>query len=171
MQVAAYFPTIGLTASGSTSGIGFGHLFSAASNFWSFGIAAAQTLLDFRARKARVAEARAAYRQVVAQYRQTLLTAFGEVEKNLAAADVLAREEVMRHEASVAADRAEAVALNQHKAGLIAHRRRAADPGAERTADARRGPARLPGGGGGAGPVDRRRLGRALDPALRPIAK
>ena len=120
VQVAAFFPTIGLSATGSTSGSGLGQLFSAASNFWSFGISAAQTLLDFGARKARVAEARAAYRQVVAQYRQTVLTAFGEVENNLAAADVLAREEVLRREASVAADRAETIALNQYKAGLIA---------------------------------------------------
>ena len=120
IQVAAYFPTVGLTATGNTSGSAVGQLFSAASNFWSFGVSAAETILDFGARRARVAEARAAYRQIVAQYRQTVLTAFGEVENNLAATDVLAREEVLRKDASAAADRAEAIALNQYKAGLIA---------------------------------------------------
>ncbi|QXQ05031.1 efflux transporter outer membrane subunit [Sphingosinicellaceae bacterium] len=120
VQTAAFFPTVSLTAQGSTSGSAVGQLFSAASNFWSFGASVAYTLLDFGARRARVDEAKAAYAQTVAQYRQTVLTAFGEVENNLSAADVLAREEVLRRDASVAADRAEAIALNQYKAGLIA---------------------------------------------------
>ena len=120
VQTAAFFPSLSLSASGSTSGGGVGELFSALSNFWSFGLSAAQTLLDFGARRARVAQARAAYAQTVAQYRQTVLTAFGEVENNLAATEVLAREEVLRRDASVAADRAEAIALNQYTAGLIA---------------------------------------------------
>lgn len=120
VQVASFFPTLSLTGSGNTSGSAVGQLFSAASNFWSFGVSAAQTILDFGARRARVAQARAAYAQTVAQYRQTVLTAFGEVENNLAAVDVLAREEVLRRDASTAADRAEAIALNQYKSGLIA---------------------------------------------------
>ncbi len=120
VQVAAFFPTVSLSASGNTSGSAVGQLFSVGANFWSFGASAAYALLDFGARKARVAQARAAYYQTVAQYRQTVLVAFGEVENNLAAVEVLAREEVLRRDASVAADRAEAIALNQYKAGLIA---------------------------------------------------
>ena len=120
VQTAAFFPSLSLSASGSTSGGAVGTLFSAGANFWSFGASLAYTLLDFGARRARVDQAKAAYAQTVAQYRQTVLVAFGEVENNLAAADVLAREEVLRRDASVAADRAEAIALNQYKAGLIA---------------------------------------------------
>lgn len=120
VQAAAFFPTISLTASTNTSGSAVGQLFNAGANFWSFGSSLAYALLDFGARRARVAQARAAYDQVVAQYRQTTLIAFGEVENNLAAVDVLAREEVLRRDASVAADRAEAIAVNQYTAGLIA---------------------------------------------------
>ena len=121
VQTAAFFPALTLSASGTTSGKALGDLFAIGSNFWSFGAQVAQNILDFGARKARVEQARGAWRQVVAQYRQTVLTAFGEVENQLAAADVLAREEVLRREQSTAADRAEAIALNQYKSGLVAY--------------------------------------------------
>ena len=121
VQTSAFFPALTLSASGTTSGSALGDLFAASSNFWSFGAQIAQTLLDFGARKARVEQARAAWRQAVAQYRQTVLTAFGEVENQLAAADVLTAEEALRRQQSAAADRAEAIALNQYKAGLIAY--------------------------------------------------
>ncbi|WP_419815281.1 efflux transporter outer membrane subunit [Glacieibacterium sp.] len=120
VATAAFFPSLSLTASGNTSASGLGGLFAAGANFWSFGASVAQTILDFGARRARVEQARAVYAQNVAAYRQTVLTALGEVENNLSAVDVLAREELLRRDASVAADRAEAIAINQYKAGLIA---------------------------------------------------
>ena len=120
VQTAGYFPSLSLSGSDTLSGGGLGSLFSAASNFWSFGASAAQTLLDFGATRARVGQARAAYAQTVATYRQTALTAFGEVENQLAAVDVLDRETVLRRQASTAADQAETIALNQYKAGLVA---------------------------------------------------
>ncbi len=121
VQVSAYFPTVTLNGSGTTSGSTLGNLFAVGSNFWSFGAQVAENLLDFGAREARVAQARGAWRAAVANYRQTVLTAFGEVENQLAAADVLVREEVLRREQSAAADRAEAIALNQYKSGLVAY--------------------------------------------------
>jgi hypothetical protein len=56
---------------------------------WSLGAQASETLIDFGARKAQVKEARAAYDQAVAQYRQTALTAFQQTEDGLAAMRVL----------------------------------------------------------------------------------
>jgi len=120
VQKAGYFPSLSLSAADTLSGGGLGSLFGAAANFWSFGASAAQTLLDFGATRARVAQARAVYAQTVANYRQTALTAFGEVENQLAAVDVLDRETALRRNASTAADQAEAIALNQYKAGLVA---------------------------------------------------
>ena len=120
VQLAAFFPTVGLSASGSTNAGSVGALFGASANLWSLGVSVAQTLLDFGARRGRVEQARAAWRQAVAIYRQTALTAFGEVENQLTALRVLAVEERQRADASRAADQAEAIALNQYKAGQIA---------------------------------------------------
>ena len=83
------------------------------------GSSAAETLLDFGARRGRVAQARAAYDQAVATYRQTVLTAFQQVEDDLAAQRVLAREEVLRRQASVDADANEVIARNQYNAGQV----------------------------------------------------
>ena len=117
VQVAAYYPTLNLTGQYGFSASSLGSLFSASSNLWSFGGSAAETLLDFGARHARVGQARAAYDQAVAQYRQTVLTAFQQVEDQLATQRILAQEAPYRTEASQAADAAERIALNQYRAG------------------------------------------------------
>jgi outer membrane protein TolC len=89
VKKAAFFPDIGLSGSlGSSSGA-LGDLFSASASLWSLGAQASETLIDFGARKAQVKEARAAYDQAVAQYRQTALTAFQQTEDGLAAMRVL----------------------------------------------------------------------------------
>ena len=71
--------------------------------------------------RARTAAARAAYDQAVANYRQTVLTAFQGVEDQLAATLVMARQYELLREASVAADAAEVITLNQYKAGQIVY--------------------------------------------------
>ena len=121
VQLAAYFPTFDLTANGSTAAASIGSLFAASTNLWSVGASVVQTLLDFGARRGRVEQARGAWRQAVANYRQTALTAFEDVENQLAAATVLVPEEAERRAASQAADQEEAIALNQYKAGQIAY--------------------------------------------------
>ncbi|MEI9965593.1 MAG: efflux transporter outer membrane subunit [Caulobacteraceae bacterium] len=117
VQVAAYFPSVTLNGQGTASSSSVGSLFNAGNTFWSLGANVAETLLDFGARKARVAEARAAYDQTVAQYRQTTLAAFQDVEDALAADRVLGQETPFRAQASQAADRAEQIANNQYRAG------------------------------------------------------
>jgi NodT family efflux transporter outer membrane factor (OMF) lipoprotein len=118
VQVSAYFPTISLTGSGGVTSSGLASLFSSNSTLWSLGASAAETLVDFGARRARVQQARAAYDQSVAQYRQTVLSAFQEVEDDLASDRQLALEQPLRAQASQAADGAEVIALNQYRAGL-----------------------------------------------------
>ncbi len=79
----------------------------------------AESVFDAGARRARVAGARAAYDQTVAAYRQTVLTALGQVEDNLAAQRVLAAEEALRRSAADAANAAETIARNQYAAGTV----------------------------------------------------
>jgi NodT family efflux transporter outer membrane factor (OMF) lipoprotein len=121
VQVAAYFPTVNLTGQYGFTGSNLSSLFSASSSFWSLGATAAETVLDFGARHARVQQAKAAYDQAVAQYRQAVLSAFQGVEDQLAAERVLAQETPFRLEASQAADAAERIALNQYRAGTTSY--------------------------------------------------
>ncbi|MFX8824882.1 TolC family protein, partial [Acinetobacter baumannii] len=76
VQRAAFFPTVSLTASLGTSSPAVSGLFGAGSSLGSLGASAAETLLDWGARSARVRGARAAYDAAVATYRQTVLSAF-----------------------------------------------------------------------------------------------
>ena len=118
---AAFFPTIGLTGSGGFENNSLSGLFSAASALWSLGASVAETLLDFGARSARVAQSRAAYDATVANYRQVTLTAFQDVQDNLIAQEVLARQEGYLRTASVAADKSEQTLRNQYQAGIAVY--------------------------------------------------
>jgi len=117
IQRAAWFPQLGLSAGGSLSATTIGDLVAAPISVWSLGLTAAQTLLDFGARSARVAQARAQFDQAAAVYRQTVLVAFQQVEDNLAGVAAYGDEAALRETASVAADRAETIARNQYEAG------------------------------------------------------
>ena len=117
---AAWFPSFSLSGSYGANSQTLGDLFETSATVWSLGASAAQTLLDFGARKAQVEQARASYRQAVANYRQTTLTAFQEVEDNLSATRVLERQYELRQQASAIADENERLILNQYRAGKIA---------------------------------------------------
>jgi NodT family efflux transporter outer membrane factor (OMF) lipoprotein len=118
---AAYFPSIGLNASYGVGASAWGHLFSASSALWSLGLSAGQTLFDAGARSAQVESARAGYDAAVAQYRQTVLTAFQDVEDQLAASRVLADQQVLREQASTAADQVEQQVLNRYRSGQVGY--------------------------------------------------
>ncbi|HET8613831.1 MAG TPA: efflux transporter outer membrane subunit [Sphingomonas sp.] len=118
---AAFFPTVSLNGSGGFNNNSLSGLFSAASTLWSVGASIAETLLDFGARSARVAQSRAAYDAAVANYRQVTLTAFQDVQDQLVAAQVLARQEELLRTASIAADKSETAIRNQYKAGLVVY--------------------------------------------------
>lgn len=82
---AAYFPSLSLGASGGYSGDSIDDLFSLPHRIWSLGPQLAGTIFDGGARRAAVAGAEAGYDGAVAQYRQTVLSAFQEVEDDLSA--------------------------------------------------------------------------------------
>ncbi|OWW22773.1 RND transporter [Noviherbaspirillum denitrificans] len=116
---AAYFPNIGLNASYSSSGSSVAGLFGASNTLWSLGLSAAQTLFNAGATAAQVESSKAARDAAIARYRQTVLGAFQNVEDQLAAAQVLARQQELRMRASQAADEAEALMLNRYRAGQV----------------------------------------------------
>jgi NodT family efflux transporter outer membrane factor (OMF) lipoprotein len=116
---SAFFPNITLSANAGGAAGSLAAITSASNTTWSFGVAVADTLLDFGRRGATVSAARSGYQQAVAQYRQTVLAAFQDVEDNLAAARVLEQEQIFRDQASAAANEAERVATNQYRAGII----------------------------------------------------
>jgi len=119
VAVAAYYPNITLSASGTQSAGGIGSLFGTAANVWSLGASIAQTLLDFGARRARVAQARAAYDQTVAQYRSVTLAAFREVEDQLLGVRLLGDEYRLQSRSAAASSEAEQLTRNQYKAGQV----------------------------------------------------
>ncbi len=118
---SAYFPTVSLTASTSSTSSSISRLLGASTSLWSLGGTLAGTVVDFGGRSAKLRNARALHEQTVAQYRQTALTAFQQVEDQLSALQSYAQEEAQRTAASAAADRAEAIRLNQYKAGLTGY--------------------------------------------------
>jgi NodT family efflux transporter outer membrane factor (OMF) lipoprotein len=121
IQRAAYFPAILLSGDVGYNAQRLGALFDSASSVWSLGLSGVLTLLDFGARSARVDEARAAYEQTVADYRQTMLTAFQQTEDQLAAARILETVAAERAGAASAATEAEEIARNQYLVGQISY--------------------------------------------------
>ena len=89
---AAYFPTITLSGAVGYQSTSLGNLFSASGLAWSVGSTLAQTLFDAGKRRAVTEQARAIYQGTVANYRQTVLTAFQEVEDNLSTLRILSQE-------------------------------------------------------------------------------
>ncbi|MGE5320092.1 MAG: efflux transporter outer membrane subunit [Hyphomicrobiaceae bacterium] len=115
----AFYPVLDLGATAGYRSGALGQLFSAPSLLWTLGPSLAMTLFDGGARSAAVAQARAGYDQAVASYRQTVLTAFQEVQDNLAAARLLQREADDQTRTLAAARRARAIAEEQYRAGTV----------------------------------------------------
>jgi NodT family efflux transporter outer membrane factor (OMF) lipoprotein len=114
---AAYFPTLALSANGGFSAAALGSLFDTPSRVWSLGAALAQTLFDGGLRRAHTAQAEAAYDAAVAQYKQTVLAGFQQVEDNLATLRLLDQEAAFQAQAVKSSQLAEQLALNQYRAG------------------------------------------------------
>jgi NodT family efflux transporter outer membrane factor (OMF) lipoprotein len=121
VQIAAYYPNFTISSSVSYSGSILARLIQDPNQFWSVGPAVALPLLDFGSRNAQVTEARATYDQAVANYRQTALTSFQQVEDQLVALRVLAEQAKVEDAAVAAAREAERLIFNQYRAGTVAY--------------------------------------------------
>lgn len=119
VATAAYYPDLTLSASGGYQGSTISNLFSLPNRFWSIGPSLTGTLLDFGATKATVDQARHAYEASVATYRQTVLTALGEVEDYLVELRTLKPELEARRNAAQSAEESASVSRDQYEAGVI----------------------------------------------------
>jgi NodT family efflux transporter outer membrane factor (OMF) lipoprotein len=119
VATAGYYPDLTLTGQGGPDAAAIGQLFSPQSFFWSVGVNAAETLFNGGLTHAQVSAAKAGYAQAVANYRQTVLTAFGQVEDNLAAQRVLAAEQPDLQVSVKSADEAWKITLNEYNVGTI----------------------------------------------------
>jgi NodT family efflux transporter outer membrane factor (OMF) lipoprotein len=118
---AAYFPTLTLSASGNFQNIGKAYWLSLPAFIWSLGPSMVQTLVDGGLRKAQSKEAWAAYQKTVANYRQTVLSSFQEVEDSLVQLRLLNEESSVQHKASQNAATALKMVTNQYKAGTLTY--------------------------------------------------
>jgi len=118
---AAFYPTVTLNTSLGSESSSLGKLSSAASRFWSVGASISETVFDGGLRRAQTDFARAAYDATVANYRQTVLTAFQGVEDNLAALRILEQEATAQNEAVTAAGRSVFLTINQYQAGTVSY--------------------------------------------------
>lgn len=121
VATAAFFPNLLLAATGGLEATHFSSWLMAPSRFWSLGPQLAFTVLDFGGRAAARDAARAAYDESVADYRLTVLTAFGQVEDNLNALQVLKRALAAQREAVDAAQRALNKVGNRYENGAITY--------------------------------------------------
>lgn len=118
---AAFFPTLSLSGSYGYQGSSFGNLFTLPHRVWSLGPALAATLFDAGAHTAQKRQAEAGFDKAVADYRQTVLTAFQEVEDNLASLRILEQEAQAQDAATLAANQSLTVVNNQYEAGIVSY--------------------------------------------------
>lgn len=118
---SAYFPVFSLTGNGGYTGDAFREWFTLPNRVWSVGAGLAQPLFQGGRLLARTDQAVAAWESAVASYRGTVLTAFREVEDQLAAAALLEREEIAQLEALASARDAESLALSQYRGGVVTY--------------------------------------------------
>jgi NodT family efflux transporter outer membrane factor (OMF) lipoprotein len=121
VQVAAYYPTISLTASGGFQSTKLADLFNWPSRFWSLGASAVETLFNGGARRAATEQAKANYDAAVAAYRQTVLTAFQDVEDNLSALRVLDAEAAQQAVAVTTAERSLSLSTYRYQGGITTY--------------------------------------------------
>jgi len=117
----AFFPAVRINGLAGYQSVDFNTWFDWPSRLWAVGPSIQLPLFTGGFNRAQLAAAHAAYDQTVAGYRQTVLSAFGEVEDALAAQHLLAEEWNAENEALIAARHALEIANNRYNAGLITY--------------------------------------------------
>ncbi|HLJ49904.1 MAG TPA: efflux transporter outer membrane subunit [Bryobacteraceae bacterium] len=115
---AAFFPTVTLGASAGIEGSSILNWLNWPSRFWAVGPSLAQTLFDAGRRHAGSDAAVASYDAAVANYRETTLTAFQQVEDSLAALRILENEEKQQRSAVASAEEALQIFINRYQGGV-----------------------------------------------------
>ena len=118
---AAYFPRIGLGATGGFESGVITTLLSGPSILWSVGGSAVAPIFDAGRRRANMDQAIAAYDEVVANYRETVLTGFEQVEDNLAALRILEKEAETQQRAVIASQKSLELSLTRYRGGITSY--------------------------------------------------
>jgi NodT family efflux transporter outer membrane factor (OMF) lipoprotein len=118
---AAFFPQLLLTATGGLQSGSIVDWFTWPSRYWAVGPQLAQVIFDGGRRRAQLESVQAGYDITVADYRQSALTAFREVEDNLAVLRILEQESAKQQEAIAAAENSVELAVNRYKGGLVTY--------------------------------------------------
>jgi NodT family efflux transporter outer membrane factor (OMF) lipoprotein len=118
---AAYFPVFSLAAAAGFDSTSSSTWLTAPSRLWSVGPAGVLTVFDAGRHRAQTAQAKAIYDENLADYRNTVLTAYQEVEDNLAALRQLQQESISEAAAVTATGKALQQAQYRYKAGLVTY--------------------------------------------------
>ena len=118
---AAFFPAIELNGLAGLESLHAGSLFNWQSRLWSIGPSLTMPIFDAGQNRANLRLARAAYDEMVANYRQTVLAAFADVEDNLSAQILLADQSEAETAALQAARKQLDIADNRYRAGLVTY--------------------------------------------------
>lgn len=118
---AAFYPTVNFSASAGFQSSDVTKWFTWPSHIFSISPSALETVFEGGRRRATVAQAKALFDSSVAAYRQTVLTAFQQVEDNLLALNVLEEEAAVTDRAVKAAQESLNISTYQYKAGTVAY--------------------------------------------------
>ena len=118
VAVAAYYPTVTLSAAAGLESSSFTKWFTVPSRFFSVGPSVSETLYDGGLRHATALQFRANYLETIANYRQTVLAAFQQVEDNLSSIRILSIEIAQQDTAVGSAQRNLKIALDRYKLGI-----------------------------------------------------
>jgi NodT family efflux transporter outer membrane factor (OMF) lipoprotein len=121
LATAAFYPQVLLAAAVGLEGSSITNWLNWPSRLWALGPSAAQTLFDAGRRRAVLQESTANYDALVADYRQNVLTAFQQVEDNLASLRILEDEAQRQQRAVEAALESEELSLNRYQGGLVTY--------------------------------------------------
>jgi outer membrane protein, multidrug efflux system len=121
VATTAFYPHITLSASGGMQSTSLGSLISAPSGVWSFGADALQPLFEGGRNRANLALAKATYDESVANYRESVLEAFQQVEDSLAGLDALASAQKTQQAAVEDSQRALTIANNRYVGGVTTY--------------------------------------------------
>jgi NodT family efflux transporter outer membrane factor (OMF) lipoprotein len=117
----AFFPQLLISATGGFQAGNIVNWFAWPSRFWAAGPQMLETVFDAGQRRAGVEIARANYQASIADYRQTALTAFQQVEDSLSTLRILEQETAKQHEATAAAEDSLQLSINRYKGGLVTY--------------------------------------------------
>jgi NodT family efflux transporter outer membrane factor (OMF) lipoprotein len=121
VATAAFYPIITLSGAAGFESSSIARLLTGASSLWSVGPAALINVFDAGRRRAVSDQARAAYDEATASYREAVLSAFRDVEDQLATLRVLDEEAQIQDRATAAAERSLTLATNRYRGGIVSY--------------------------------------------------